>query len=180
MVDAEHARAIYQLFTIALAAKTQGITTASTQTTYTFGTRTCITFGLAAGAVLHIGLNEPVTASSNTLVANPPNGVLTSVNMYFPVTFEGYHETTITATPGEKAPRFAFGFVATPYVGGFVGLAFPLAFTNLTRNLSVNIGYTVMVTNVPAGTAEVGSTGPAATTRRGAVGGVAAALGYTF
>jgi hypothetical protein len=181
--EAEEARTITNMYAAATdPAKPPSPDSSNTpvlQTSYTFGNRTTVTFGLSVGAVIHTQLNDSVTISSGTLVENPPNGVMTSVNVYWAF-LGGYDETTITPTCSEKKPRLTAGIVLTPDVGGFVGFAIPLAYWPLTRSLSVNLGYAIMVANVPVGNAKAGDTGAAAVTRRGAIGGFAAALGYSF
>ncbi len=145
-------------------------------TAYTFGPLRHWSFGLGAGAVFHPNWNQPVKLSGTTLVDDPLNGVMTSVNAYADLPFlGGYDETTLTPQASEVF-RWVIGAVITPEPGGFVGLSIHLPWPDF-RSLSINGGYAVMLATVPTDDGQVGQPG---TTKRGGLGAWVVQLGYSF
>jgi hypothetical protein len=167
---------IYQMYAVLLT-DLSGET--SIQTVYAYGKLTSVTFGLGLGAVVDFNLNHQVKISDETLVDDTPNGVMTSVNLYWSV-FGGYDETMLRPSRAESLPGVVVGAVLTPDFGGFVGMAIPLGFVRDVRSFTLNGGYALMLATVPAGSAQIGDSGSMATTRRGALGGWFLTLGYSF
>ncbi|MFI5167049.1 MAG: hypothetical protein ACHQQS_10540 [Thermoanaerobaculales bacterium] len=165
----DKAEAIYDMYAALLSSTPQ----ASTQTTYTYGSLTRWTFGLGAGAMAHPNLNQQAKLSGTSVVEDPLNGTMTSVNVYWSF-FGGYDETTLTPSCNEKYPRLVFGGVLTPTPGLFVGLGEAAPWPD-ARNVTLNLGYAVMVATVP-----VGDLATATKTKRGALGAWFLEFGYSF
>jgi hypothetical protein len=177
LADATQIERVYQMYAVSLAKHDED---AKIETVYTYGKLTRVTFGLGLGAIVKFNWNQQVKVSDGTLVADTPNEVVTSVNLYWAV-FGGYDETMLKPSCAESLPRFVAGAVLTPDFGGFVGVAVPLGFVLADlRKFTLNGGYALMLATVPAGNAQVGDSGSMATTRRGALGGWFVTLGYSF
>jgi hypothetical protein len=170
-------RAILADYQTLLAASSQAGTPITAQTTYTYGPLTHWSFGLGAGAVFRPNLNQQVKLSGTTLVDDPLNGVMTSVNVYHNLWpfLPGYDENTLKPQASELF-RWVGGIVLTPDPGGFLGIAIGIPSPDF-RNVTINGGYAVMAATTPVGDAQIGATGK---TKRGALGAWVIQMGYSF